>query len=165
MARVLKAAAVATDQHDLTEWNAHVGHQNFWYAGFRRWVIRAGLVTEGPGNKLAAISSGRMSWHGAFVKLQKCHMVGLPLHKSPIPRSLCEYKVASEHCKSLLAAANSVGLNKDCNYSSPRLIRSHVFATLRSMGIPAVKLDDTTVREISDVFPDSGGWLRNSRSP
>ena len=98
-----------------------LGHINLWYAGFCRWVIRACPVKDGPGDKFAAISSARVSWHRAFVKLQKCHMAGLRLHKSPIPRT---HKVASEHCKSLLAAANPVGLNKDSNYSIPCLILS-----------------------------------------
>ena len=159
MARVLQAAAIATSNYDLTEWNTHVGHNNLWYSGFRRWVIAAGVIKNGPGEQLVAISTTGMASNGAFAKLQKCHMAGSSLQRSPIPRTLGEYKNVSTHCKSLLSSTNPVGLNKDSNYSIPWVIRSHFFAELRSRGIPALKLDDTPVRDIIRCFPDSSGWL------
>ena len=164
MARVLQAAAIATsNNYDLTEWNTHVGHNNLWYSGFRRWVANAGLIKTGAptanGCRLVAISSTVMESNGAFAKLQKCHEAGSCLQRSPIPRTLGEYKDVSEHCQSLLSKANPVGLNKESNYSIPWVIRSHFFAELRSRGIPALKMDDTSVRDILRCFPDSSGWL------
>jgi hypothetical protein len=100
-----------------------------------------------------------MESNGAFAKLQKCHEAGSCLQRSPIPRTLGEYKDVSEHCQSLLSKANPVGLNKDSNYSIPWVIRSHFFAELRSRGIPALKMDDTSVQDILRCFPDSSGWL------
>ena len=160
MARVLQAAAIATNNnYDLTEWNTHVGHNNLWYSGFRRWVAAAGLIKNGSGEQLVATSSTDMESNGAFAKLQKCHEAGSCLQRSPIPRTLGEYKDVSEHCQSLLSKANPVGLNKESNYSIPWVIRSHFFAELRSRGIPALKMDDTSVQDILRCFPDSSGWL------
>ena len=161
MARVLQAAAIATNNnYDLTEWNTHVGHNNLWYSGFRRWVAAAGLIKNGSGfRRLVATSSTDMESNGAFAKLQKCHEAGSCLQRSPIPRTLGEHKDVSEHCQSLLSKANPVGLNKESNYSIPWVIRSHFFAELRSRGIPALKMDDTSVRDILRCFPDSSGWL------
>ena len=100
-----------------------------------------------------------MASNGALAKLKKCHQAGSCLQRSPIPRTLGEYKDVSEHCQSSLSKANPVGLNKDSNYSIPWVIRSHFFAELRSRGISALKLDDTPVRDIIRCFPDSSGWL------
>jgi hypothetical protein len=76
MARVLQAAALATSKYDLKEWNTHVGHNNMWSSGFRRWVVTAGLIKNGRGEQLVAISSTGMASNGAFAKLQKCHEAG-----------------------------------------------------------------------------------------
>ena len=110
MARVLQAAAIDTDQqYDMTEWNAHVGRN-----GFRRWVITMGLVKEGPDKKLKARGNRRM-YTEASVKLQRCHAAGLCLQKYPMPRTLGEYTaVASDNCKSLVAATNPRGMKNTC---------------------------------------------------
>ena len=82
------------------------------------------------------------------------------LQKSPtIHRTLQEYKDVSEYCKTQLADADPTGLSKGSRDLIPWLIRSHVFATLRSMGIPALELDDTKVSDIVGCFPDANGWL------
>ena len=93
------------------------------------------------------------------VSLRQCHKAGVRLQKSPLPRTLRECKDVSEYCKTQVADADPMGLNKDSKYSIPWLIRSHVFATLTSMSIPALELDDAKVRDILGSFPDSNGWL------
>ena len=87
------------------------------------------------------------------------------MQKSPTPRTLQEYKDVSEYCKAQLADADPAGLNKDSRYLIPWLIRSHVLATLRSMGIPALELDDTKVSDIIGCFPEANGWLGYRYAP
>ena len=135
MARVLQGAAIATSKYDLTEWDTHVGHNNLWYSGFRKWTAAAGLIKTGSSHyRNGVISITDMESHGALAKLQKCHEAGSCLHRYLIPRTLGEYKDVSEHCQSLLSKINPVGLNKESNYSISWVIRSHFFAELRSKG-------------------------------
>ena len=114
MARVLQEAALATDEYDLTEWNAHVGHNNLCDARFSRWAIGAAIAKTRSGTKLEPIESSLL-WKasGTLFKLRQCHKAGMCLQKSPIPRTLREYTDVSEYRKTQLADADPTGLSKN----------------------------------------------------
>ena len=61
------------------------------------WAKNVSLRSGAHREQLVAISNTGMVSNGAFAKLQKCHEAGSCLQRSPIPRTLGEYKDVSEH--------------------------------------------------------------------
>ena len=123
-----------------------MGHQS----NGRRYKVREQVGTH----QLFVVEGTRN-----FVQVAAVPQAGVRLQKSPVPRNLSEYRDVSEYCVTQLADTKPTGLNKDSTCSIPWLIRSHVFATLRSSGIPALELDDAKDRDVIGRAPDTNVWL------
>jgi hypothetical protein len=160
MSQILQAAFLEVMDCDLASWEANVGHNSLWYSGFKLWARdRLKVVAAGRGEATSVPSKKELVDAGVYAKLRLCHAAGQCLHKSSIPRSIGQYQNLVTSLRSELSNIHPPGLNSDGDYSIPWIIRSHVFAELRSRGISKLNLDDTSLGEIRNVFPDSKDWL------
>jgi hypothetical protein len=161
MAQIIQAAYLDTTSADLGAWEKNVGRNNLWYSGFQVWARdKLGIVAKCGSSLVKLVSTkSSLSSKGVFDKLRLCHAAGQALYKTPIPRTLQQYKAVALNLKSLLSELSPPGFSKGSSYMIPWIIRSHIFADLRVRGVSEIDLDDTLVTELDGVFPDSGGWL------
>ena len=82
------------------------------------------------------------------------------LHKAPVPRDLKEYVSIAGDLMAALRKIHPAGINSKpkCPYTLSWLIRSHLYAEMRSRGITLSVHKDVTIKEFSASFPDACSW-------